>query len=93
MFNLHLKHLENSESTAWNVIRMIINEKILNQNSKATLVTRKTGPKIEIKINFALKSDQIQFSGLFLWPLNLLCYFGPTFFIYYHSYQIPGCNL
>ena len=79
MFNMHLEHLENSEIKAWNVIRMIINEKILNQNSKATLVTSKTGPKIGIKLNFALKSDLIQFSGLFLWPLNLLCYFGPTF--------------
>ena len=54
---MHLKHLENSESTSWNVIRMIINEKDLNQNSKATLVTSKIGPKIEIKICFALKSD------------------------------------
>ena len=80
MFNMHLKNLENSESTAWNVIRMIINEKILNQNSKATLLTSKTGPKIGIKINFALKSDLIQFSGVFLWPLNLLCYFGSKIF-------------
>ena len=40
--------------------------KILNQNSKATLVTSKTEPKIGIKINIALKSDLIQFSGLFL---------------------------
>ena len=66
MFNMRLKHLENSESGAWNVIRMSINEKNLNQNSKATLVTSKIGPKIEIKIKFALKSDLIQFSGLFL---------------------------
>ena len=73
---MDLKHLENSESTAWNVIRMIINEKILNQNSKANLVTSKIGPKIGIKINFALKSDLVQFSGPFLWALNLLCYFG-----------------
>ena len=65
MFNMNLKHLENSESTAWNAIRIKINEKFLNQNSKATLVTRKIGPKIGIKINFALKSDLIQFSGLF----------------------------
>ena len=76
MFNMHLEHQENSDSKAWNLIRMIINEKILNQNSKATLVTSKIGPKIEIKINFALKSDLIQFSGLFLWTLNLICYFG-----------------
>ena len=46
---MRLKHLENSEITAWNFIRMIINEKILNQNRKATLVTSKIGPKIEIK--------------------------------------------
>ena len=80
MLNMHLKHLEKLESTAWNVIRMIINENFLNQNSKATLVTSKIGPKIEIKINFALKSDLIQFSDLFLWTLNLLCYFGSKFF-------------
>ena len=49
MFNMHLKHLENSESTAWNVIRMIINEDFLNQNSKATLVTSEIGPKLELK--------------------------------------------
>ena len=59
---------------------MIIDEKLLNQNSKETLVTSKIGPKIEIKINFALKSDPSQFSGLFLWTLNLLCYFGSNFF-------------
>ena len=55
-------------------------KKNLNQNSRATLVTSKIGPKIGIKINFALKSDLIQFSGLFLWTLNLLCYFGSNFF-------------
>ena len=66
MFNIHLKHLENSEGAALNVIRMIINEKFLDQNCKATLVTSEIGPKIGIKINFALKSDHIQFSGLFL---------------------------
>ena len=77
---MHLKHLENSESTAWNVIRMIINEKILNQSSKATLVTSKTQPKIGIKTNLSLKSDLIQFSGLFLWTLNLLCDFGSGIF-------------
>ena len=76
MLNMHLKHLEKSESKACNVIRMIINEKNLNQTSKATLVTSQIGPKIEIKINFALKSDPIQFSGLFLLTLNLFCYFG-----------------
>ena len=31
MFNMHLKHLENSEITSWNVIRMIINEKKFEQ--------------------------------------------------------------
>ena len=77
---MHLKHLENSESTAWNVIRIIINEKNLKKHSKATLVTSKVGPKIGIKINFALKSDPTQFSGLFLWTLNLLCYFGSKTF-------------
>ena len=50
MFNMHLKHLENSESTAWNVIRMIINEKFLNQNSKANLVAIETGLKIELDL-------------------------------------------
>ena len=55
MLNMHLKHLEKLESTAWNMIRMIINEKFLNQNSKATLVTGEIGPKIGIKIYFALK--------------------------------------
>ena len=91
---MHLKHLENSESKDWNMIRIIINEKSLSQNSQATLVTSKTGPKIGIKINFALKLDLIQFSGLFLWPLNLLFYFGSkNIFIYYHSYHIPGCTL
>ena len=73
---MHLKHLEKSESTDWNVIRMIINENFLNQNSNSTLVTSKIGPKIGIEINFALKSDLIQFTGLFLWTLNSLCYFG-----------------
>ena len=48
MFNMHLKHLENSESTVWNVIRMIINEKNLNKNSKANLVSIETGLKIEL---------------------------------------------
>ena len=80
MFNMHLKHLEKSESTDWNVIRMIINEKFLNKNSQANLVSSEIGPKIGIKINFALKSDLMQFSGLFLWPLNFLCYFGSNFF-------------
>jgi len=47
---MHLKHLENSKSTAWNVIRMIINEKILNQNSKANLVAIETGLKIELDL-------------------------------------------
>ena len=93
MLNMHLKHLEKSESIAWNVIKMIKNEKFLNKNSKANLVSSEIGPKIGIKIHFALKSDLIQFSGLFLWPLNLLCYFGSKFFIYYHSYHIPGCTL
>ena len=47
---MHLKHLENSESTAWNVIRMIINEIILNQNSKANLVPIESGMKIELDL-------------------------------------------
>jgi len=47
---MHLKHLENSESTAWNVIRMIINENFLNQNSKANLVSIETGLKIELDL-------------------------------------------
>ena len=55
-------------------------KKNLNQNSKATWVTSKTGPKIGIKINFALKLDVIQFSGLFLWPLNFLFYFCSKIF-------------
>jgi len=50
IFNMHLKHLENSESTAWNVIRMIINENFLNQNSKANLVSIETGLKIELDL-------------------------------------------
>ena len=50
MFNMHLKHLENSESTAWNVIRMIINENVLNQNSKANLVSIGTGLKIKLDL-------------------------------------------
>ena len=61
MLNMHLEHLEKSESTAWNVIRMIINENFLNKNSKPTLVTSEIGPKIGIKIHFALTSDLIQF--------------------------------
>ena len=52
-------------------MRIIINEKVLNKNNKANLVSSEIGPKIGIKINLALKSDLIQ-----LWPLNLLCYFG-----------------
>ena len=80
MFNMHLKHLENSESTNWNVIRMIINEIFFNKNSKANLVSSEIGPKIGIKIHFTLKSDLIQFSGLFQWTLNLLCYFGSKMF-------------
>ena len=50
MFNINLKHLEKSESTAWNVIRMIINEKILNKNSQANLVDIETGLKIELDL-------------------------------------------
>ena len=57
MFNMHLKHLENSESTAWNVIRMIINKislnknsNFLNKNSKANLVAIETGLKIELDL-------------------------------------------
>ena len=50
MFHMHLKHLESSESTAWNVIRMIINEKILNQIRKANLVSLETGLKIELDL-------------------------------------------
>ena len=48
---MHLKHLENSESTApWNVIRMMINEKIWSQNSTANLVSIETGLKIELDL-------------------------------------------
>ena len=47
---MHLKCLENSESKAWNVIRMIINEKLLNQNSKENLVSIETGLKIELDL-------------------------------------------
>ena len=47
---MHLKHLENSEGTAWNVIRMIINEKFLNQNRKANLVAIEPGLKIELDL-------------------------------------------
>ena len=47
---MNLRHLENSEITAWNVIRMITNEKILNQNSKANLVSIETGLKIELDL-------------------------------------------
>ena len=47
---MHLKHLENSEITAWNVIRMIRNEKSLNQNSKENLVPIETGLKIELDL-------------------------------------------
>ena len=47
---MHLKHLEKSESTAWNVIRMIINENFLNQNSKANLVAIETHLKIELDL-------------------------------------------
>ena len=50
MLNMHLEHPENSESTACNVIRMIINEKILNKNSKANLVAIETGLKIELDL-------------------------------------------
>ena len=63
---MHLEHLGKSESTAWNVIRMIINETFFNKNSMETLVTSEIGPKIGIKIHFALKSDLIKFSGLFV---------------------------
>ena len=47
---MHLKRLENSESTAWNVMRMIINENVLNQNSKANLVSIEKGLKIELDL-------------------------------------------
>ena len=48
---MHLiKHLEESEITAWNVIRMIINENFLNQNRKANLVSIETGLKIELDL-------------------------------------------
>ena len=47
---MHLKHLENSEITARNVIRMIINEKILNQNIKANIVSIETGLKIDLDL-------------------------------------------
>ena len=42
MLNMHLEHLEKSESTSWNVIRMITNEILLNKNSKANLVAIET---------------------------------------------------
>ena len=47
---MHLKHLENSESTACNVIRMIINEKFSNQTRKANLVAIETGLKNELDL-------------------------------------------
>ena len=47
---MHLKHLEKSESKAWNVIRIITNENNLNQNSKANLVAIETGLKIELDL-------------------------------------------
>ena len=50
MLNMHLKHLEKSERTAWNVIGMIINEKNLNQYRKANLVAIETGLKIELDL-------------------------------------------
>ena len=37
-------------STAWKVIRMIINEKFLNKNRKANLVAIETGLKIELDL-------------------------------------------
>ena len=47
---MHLKHREKSESTAWKVIIMIINETFLNQNRKANLVAIETGLKIELDL-------------------------------------------
>ena len=65
---MHLKHLEKSESTAWNVIRMIINEFFLNQISKANLVSIETGLKIEL--------DLISVQNFILIPI-----FGPILLV------------
>ena len=57
MFHIHLRDPEKSESTALHVKRMIINEKFWNQDVKENLIYNKTGPKVGIKMNFALESN------------------------------------
>ena len=68
MFNIHLRDPEKSDSTALHVIRMIINEKkIWNQDVKENLIYNKTGPKVGIKMIFALESNfTITFGSVFL---------------------------
>ena len=46
---------EKSHSTALHVIRMIINEKDLNQSSMASLLVRKTEPKVVVKFDSSAK--------------------------------------
>ena len=55
MFNIHLRDPEKSESTALHMKRIIINEKLWNQDVKENLIYNKTGPKVGIKMNFALE--------------------------------------
>ena len=55
MFNIHLRDPEKSEITAFHVKRMIINENFWNQDVNENLIYNKTGPKVGIKMNFALE--------------------------------------
>ena len=67
MFNIHLRDPEKSEITASHVKRMIMNEKFWNQEVKENLIYNKTGPKVVIKMNFALESNfTITFGSVFL---------------------------
>jgi len=67
MFNIHLRDPEKSESTALHVKRMIINEKVWNQDVKENLIYNKTGPKVGIEMNFSLESNfTITFGSVFL---------------------------
>ena len=95
MFNIHLRDPEKSDITALHVIRMIINEKKLNQSSMASLLARKTEPKVIVKFDSSAKFIFIPTFGpvLLYIKFSLTSWFQIFFFIYYHSYHMQGCTI
>ena len=93
-FNIHLRDPEKSESTAFYVKTMIINGTFWNKDVKENLICNKTGPKVGIKMNFALESNfTTTFGSVFLAnKLAMLIWFN-FFFIYYNSYHMQGCTI